>query len=72
LQIREPDELEIELSALASGQVDAVGAVVLLLGDLHRPSVRRDFGIAKPELECRAAEFQPTSPIRRLVHALLR
>jgi hypothetical protein len=69
LQIREPEELEIDLSALSSGQVNPVGAVVLFLGDLHRPSAQCNRGIEKPELERRAAEFQPPSPIGHLVHA---
>jgi hypothetical protein len=69
LQIREPDELQIDLSSLSSDRVNPVGAVVLFLGDLHRPSAWRDWGIEKPQLERRAAEFQPTSPIGHLAHA---
>jgi hypothetical protein len=68
LQIREPKELQIDLSSLPSGQVNPVGTVVLFLGDVHRPSAWRDWGIEEPQLERRAAEFQPTSPIGHLAH----
>jgi hypothetical protein len=68
LQIREPKELQIDLSSLPSCQVNPVGTVVLFLGDLHRPSAWRDWGIEEPQLERREAEFQPTSPIGHLAH----